>query len=728
MIRIGVDVGGTFTDVVTLDEANGRTRWLKVLTNEGHPADGVLEAIAASGVPLAEVSRVRLGTTLGVNAVLTRTGALTGLITTEGFRDVLEIRRTHRVRLFDLEERPPDPLVRRDLRVEVAERMDADGTVVRPLDEEGVRTAWRALRAQGVRALAIVFLFAFENPEHERRAKEIVLEEGGAETVFTSSEVLPVHREYERTSTTALAAYVAPAIESHVAELSERLRQGGLASGRLSIMTSSGGVHGAEALRENPIPSLLSGPAGGVAGARRLAAEAGLKDVLTLDMGGTSCDVSGIVGGVPDERLDAEIDGLAVSYPTFDIKTIGAGGGSVAWIDAGGALRVGPRSAGSEPGPACYGRGGDEPTVTDANLVLGRYDPEIPLGGRIELDPERAREAIARYVAEPLGMSVERAAAGVVRIVNALMAGALSTISLERGRDVRDFTLVAFGGAGPVHACAVGAELGVGGILVPACPGCTSALGGVTADSRHDQLCTIARRVWEVSEEVLSAVAEDLADEAREALAREGFAKGEMDFELWLGMRYEGQVHELGILRPLNGGPVLTGVVEEFGALHERLYGHSFEDVTVEVVNLRVTGYGRVKSPEMHWQWEATEVLRDPAASREPASLRDPASHGETASHGFALRRRGSGAHGQAHRQVYFEETGDFLETAVVRREDVAVGATVQGPAVVHQLDATVLVPPGLTATAHPSGSLLLRPDPNSVHARWSRAVLGAGR
>jgi N-methylhydantoinase A len=709
MIRIGVDVGGTFTDVVALDEHSGRTSWLKVLTDEAHAADGVLEAIAGSGVPAAEVSRVRLGTTLGVNAVLTRSGALTGLITTAGFRDVLEIRRTHRARLFDLEERLPDPLVPRDLRLEVAERMDADGAIVTPLDEQGVREAWRRLRAAGVQALAIVFLFAFENPEHEHRAKEIVLEEGGVETVFTSAEVLPVHREYERTSTTAMAAYVGPALQRHVAELSERLHAGGLAPGRLSIMTSSGGVHDVRALTRNPIPSLLSGPAGGVAGARRLAWEVGLKNVLTLDMGGTSCDVSGIVGGVPDERLDADIEGLAVAYPTFDIKTIGAGGGSVAWIDSGGALRVGPRSAGSDPGPACYGRGGEEPTVTDANLVLGRYDPEIPLGGRITLDPERARAAIAEHVAAPLGLSVERAAAGIVRIVNALMAGAVGTISLERGRDVRDFTLVAFGGAGPVHAGAVAAELGVGGILVPPCPGCTSALGGVTADSRHDQLCTIARRVWEVSEDVLGAVAEGLAEEAREALAEEGFAPEHMDFELWLGMRYEGQVHELWIKRPLRGEPPadmplpegwvarrelqLEGAVQEFGALHERLYGHSFADVTVEIVNVRVTGYGRVSSPELKWQWASTETSRQ-----------------------------------ASHRRVYFEEVEEFVETEILSREDIAVDSTVRGPAVIHQLDATVLVPPGLMALAHASGSLLLRADPSSAHARWSRAILGASR
>jgi N-methylhydantoinase A len=710
MIRIGVDVGGTFTDVVALDEQSGRTSWLKTLTDEANPGDGVMEAVAASGVPAEEVSRVRLGTTLGVNAVLTRTGALTGLITTRGFRDVLEIRRTHRMRLFDLEERPPDPLVPRDLRLEVTERIDADGAVVTALDEAGVRAAWQRLRAAGVRALAIVFLFSFENPEHELRAREIVLEEGGAEVVFISSEVLPVHREYERTSTTVMAAYVGPALQHHVTDLSERLRHDGLPPGRLSVMTSSGGVHEAAALARNPIPSLLSGPASGVAGARRLAWEAGLKNVLTLDMGGTSCDVSGIVEGVPDERLDVDIEGLAVAYPTFDIKTIGAGGGSIAWIDSGGALRVGPRSAGSDPGPACYGRGGAEPTVTDANLVLGRYDPEIPLGARIQLDPERARAAIAEYVAAPLGLSVERAAAGIVRIVNALMAGAVGTISLERGRDVRDFTLVAFGGAGPVHAGAVAAELGIGGILVPACPGCTSALGGVMADSRHDQLCTIARRVWEVSDDVLGAVAEGLIEEARQALAEEGFGEQELEFELWLGMRYEGQVHELSIRRPLRGEsattdgslpagwvarrePLLEGAAVEFGALHERLYGHSFADVTVEVVNVRVTGYGRVRSPQLRWQWSNGEQPR-------PAS-----------------RRR-----------VYFEETEEFVQAEVLRREQIAAGDAVRGPAVIHQLDATVLVPPGLTASAHPSGSLLLRADPSSAHARWSRAILGASR
>jgi N-methylhydantoinase A len=687
MRRIGVDVGGTFTDVVVLDEASGSTSWLKVPTNEREPAAGVLDALAAAEVPLEEVSHVKVGTTLGVNAVLTRMGACTGLITTRGFRDVLEIRRTHRARLFDLDERIPEPLVPRDRRLEVRERIDADGALVEPLDEEGVRVAWRRLREQGVSSLAIVFLFAYENPVHEQRAREIVLREGGTESVFISSEVLPVHREYERTSTTAMAAYVAPAMRAHMAELDERLQARGLAPGRLSVMTSSGGVLGSDAVAATPVPSLLSGPAGGVAGAQRLAQEAGIEDVLTLDMGGTSCDVSGIVGGQPDEKLDISIAGLAVSYPAFDIQTIGAGGGSIAWIDPGGALRVGPSSAGAHPGPACYGLGGSEPTVTDANLILGRYDPSAPLGGVLALDAELAREAVERSVARPLGMSVERAAAGIVRIVNAHMEGAVRTISLERGRDVRDFTLVAFGGAGPVHGADVARELGIERILVPPCPGCTSALGAVAADARHDFVRTIARQVRDVRAEALRETVDSMGSQAQAALAREGFRAAETVLELWLDLRYEGQAHELSVRCPeaFLAAPaqapafatVLVEAVGRFHRLHERLYGHSFPDMRVELVNVRVTGHGILPSPAMWWDWSQT---------RAPALRTD------------------------APRAVYFHEVGDFMETRVLRRREIEPEQEIAGPAVIHQLDATVLVPPGMVAVAHPSGSLILEP------------------
>jgi N-methylhydantoinase A len=679
MMRIGVDVGGTFTDVVVLDEDSGATSWLKLPTNAREPAVGVLEALAATGVPLSEVSHVKVGTTLGVNAVLTRSGARTGLITTRGFRDVLEIRRTHRVRLFDLDERLPDPLVPRDRRLEVSERIDAEGNVVTALDEEEVRAAWRALRELGVTSVAIVFLFAFENAAHEQRAREIVEREGGAEAVFISSEVLPVHREYERTSTTTMAAYVAPAMRAHMADLGARLHERGLAPGRLSITTSSGGVLDVEEVARTPIPSLLSGPAGGVAGAHRLAFEAGIDNVLTLDMGGTSCDVSGILEGVPDERLDIWIDGLAVSYPTFDIQTIGAGGGSIAWIDPGGALRVGPDSAGANPGPACYGLGGERPTVTDANLILGRYDPAAPLGGAL------ARAAVERDVAAPLGMSVEEAAAGIVRIVNAHMEGAVRTISLERGRDVRDFTLLAFGGAGPVHGADVARELGIERILVPPCPGCTSALGAVSADARHDLVRTIGRPLREVRSQVVRELVESMRAQALAALAREGFRSGESVLELWLDLHYEGQAHELSVrcgeafpappAEPPAFANVLAQALGRFHRMHEQLYGHSFPEMEVALVNVRVTGHGIQPSPTMWWDWSRT---------RAPELRTDMP------------------------RAVYFHEVGGFLETRVLRRREIEPEQEIAGPAVIHQLDATVLVPPDMVAVAHPSGSLIL--------------------
>jgi N-methylhydantoinase A/oxoprolinase/acetone carboxylase beta subunit/N-methylhydantoinase B/oxoprolinase/acetone carboxylase alpha subunit len=701
MIRVGVDVGGTFTDVVLRDETSGSTSWLKVLTNDLRPADGVLDALAASGVPCADIAQLRLGTTLGVNAVLTRTGAPTGLITTAGFRDVLEIRRTHRRSLFDLNERIPDPLVPRDLRLEVAERLDADGNVVTPLDESGVRAAWRTLREAGVTSLAIVFLFSFENPAHERRARDIVLREGGAEVVFISSEVLPLHREYERSSTTVMAAYVATAMQRHIAELDERLQDQGAPAGGLSIMTGSGGVQSADAIAHNPIPSLLSGPAGGVTGARRLAGEAGISDVLTLDMGGTSCDVSGLVAGVADERLDMDIDGLAVSCPSYDIHTIGAGGGSIAWIDSGGALRVGPRSAGSRPGPACYGLGGHEPTVTDANLLLGRYDPSVPLGGAVRLDRASAREAISRRIAEPLGLSAEEAAAGIVAIVGAHMAGAVRTISVERGRDVRDFTLVAFGGAGPVHAADVARELGIDRILVPPCPGCTSAFGALVSSPRHDLMRTLARRAADVPKRLLRATVGELRAQAEAALAREGLSPAGSTLELWLDLRYAGQAHELAVRSPSLEDPELAQAVAAFHSLHEQLYGHSFADVTVELVNVRVTGHGPAAGSTSRWDWSHA------GARAGPPEL------------GTVARR-----------PVYFLQAGGFLDTLVLRRERIGPGESVEGPAVIHQVDSTLLIPPALTAVAHVSGGMILsvgqspvRPSPRP---RSGAAVTGA--
>jgi N-methylhydantoinase A len=675
-LRIGLDVGGTFTDVVALDGETGSTSWLKVTTRMDSPTTGIIDAIDATGVDCSEIESVRLGTTLGVNAILTHSGARTGLITTSGFRDVLEIRRTHRQTLFDLNERFPTPLVPRDLRLGVTERVDAEGVVTQPLNEDEVRAAWRTLREAGVEAVAIVFLFSFENPAHERRAREIVLEEGGAETVVISSDILPAYREYERTSTTVAAAKIADTVETYLATLAGELERRGLEPGRLSIMTNSGGSLSATTVARLPISTLLSGPVGGVEGARWLAEQEGWKDVLTLDMGGTSCDVSGIVNGIADERLDMWVGGHAISYPTYDIETIGAGGGSIAWIDTGGTLRVGPDSAGSIPGPACYGRGGTLPTVTDANLMLGRYDAGAKLGGIVELHPDRAREAIETHVAGPLGMTVEEAAAGIIRIVNILMTNAVRVISVERGRDVRDFTLVAYGGAGPAHAADIARELSIPRVLIPPFPGCASAFGAAIAGSRRDLLHSVARLLDEVDVAALDARVQELRSRAVEALEVEGFATAEQTLETWLDVRYRGQAHELAVRhRPeVVDRASLESAAQDFHALHHQLYGHSFTDVPVELVNVRVKGFGQRPELEMWWDWGRGGAMETSLVSA---------------------------------RSVYFEDHG-FLEARVLKRDAVRAGDVIEGPAVVHQVDSTVLVPPGIAAVALGGGSLML--------------------
>jgi N-methylhydantoinase A len=675
MIRIGLDVGGTFTDVVALDEATGATSWTKVLTDAESPSAGVLAAIDATGVPYPDISAIRLGTTLGVNALLTGGGARTGLITTRGFRDVLEIRRTHRQALFDLDERVPEPLVPRELRIEVDERVDANGVVVRALDEDGVRAAWRELEAAGVDSVAVVFLFSFENPAHEQRARDILLE-AGAPRVFLSSDVLPAYREYERTSTTVAAARIAPAVEEYVGLLGERLGARGVRGRRLAIMTNSGGAVGAHTVAELPISTLLSGPAGGVEAARWLAAQAGWKDLVTLDMGGTSCDVSGIVDGVADERLDMTVSGHVISYPTYDIETIGAGGGSIAWIDSGGTQRVGPRSAGSLPGPACYGRGGEEPTVTDANLVLGRYDAGALLGGTVALDLEAAQRAIRR-VAEPLGLGIEAAAAGILRIVNILMTNAVRVISVERGRDVRDFTLVAYGGAGPTHAAEIANELAIPRVLVPPFPGCASAFGAVISGGRRDFLRTVARRSDEVDAAVLDDLTAGMRARAAEALRAEGFPDELMRVETWLDLRYQGQSYPLSVRHAEDAisAESVTAAQDAFHALHRQLYGHSFSDVPVEIVNVRVKGLARRADPEMWWDWQRTAEGAQSLARTRP---------------------------------VHMGERHGVMDAAVLQRHELGAGDRIEGPAVVHQLDSTVLVPPGFTAVALSGGSLLL--------------------
>ncbi len=673
MTRAAVDIGGTFTDVVTVDESTGRLIQAKALTTYPDPTPGFLNALAKV-TDSTDLETVGYGTTLATNAVLTRSGARTALLTTEGFRDVLEIRRTHRSTLFDIYEKIPEPLVPRPLRLEIPERIAADGSVVDPLDEPAVRAAAERLRRARVESIAVSYLFSFMNPQHELRTREILAEELPelAEDITISSEALPLHREYERTSTTVMNAYLTPLVRSYFSRLRAELRDSKLFAW-LQMMQSNGGLVRPERAASFPILTLLSGPAGGVMASAYLADLLGETHLLTLDMGGTSCDVAGVTNGDPDTRLDFEIGGYAVSYPTLDIHTVGAGGGSIAKVDAFGRISVGPDSAGSDPGPACYGRGGELPTVTDANLVLGVYDQEFQLGGEIFPDLDLAARAIERHVAKPLGLTVVEAAVGIVRLVNANMMHALRTVSIERGRDPRDFALVPFGGAGPTHGVHIARELALRRVVIPPIPGCNSALGILSSDVRHDLVATLRARMAKLTPVELGKAIAVMAAEARQELEEDGIPPERRILRASLDMRYAGQAYELNValpsLRP--DGAAMDRAIADFHLVHQTRYGHSLGDDMVDLVNVRLTGLGAIPKPRLG---------------------------GDAATTGQAEPR--------SHRSVVSVE-GRASTVPVYRRADLVAGQTLATPSVIQQLDSTTYLPFG-EARVHSTGSIVV--------------------
>lgn len=575
-VRVGVDVGGTFTDVV-LDDGEQVTI-AKVPSTGDDQSEGVLDGVGELEVDAAGVDRFVHGTTVATNAVLERSGARTVLVTTAGFRDVLEIGRQDRPHLYDLFADRSPPLVPRELVVEAAERIAADGEVLTELADPGtIAEAVEELRAD---AVAISTLFSFVDDRHERAIAD-ALEPLGV-PVSRSSDVLPVFREFERTSTTALNAYVAPQLSRYLGRLAEQLRGAGL-RGTVEVMRSSGGTFAAEVAARYPVHTLLSGPAAGAWGAAAVADASGFDDVIAFDMGGTSTDVTLIEGGRPATTSEGAIDGLPFAVKTTDVVTVGAGGGSIAWRDAGGGLRVGPRSAGAHPGPAAYGRGGTQPTVTDAHAVLGRLDPEATLGsGALRLDPDAARRAVGE-VADGLGLGLEDAAAGILRVAEATIARALRVVSVERGRDPRRYALVAFGGAGPLHQAALARELGCEAVLVPRQAGVLAAVGLLAAPLAADAVRTRLRRLDRVTADDLAAVWDELAREA-EDLLREMGAPSEQRRRT-ADCRYEGQAYELEVAVD---EPLPEVIAASFHDAHEERYGYAQRDEPVEVVNLRV--------------------------------------------------------------------------------------------------------------------------------------------
>ncbi|MCC6792976.1 MAG: hydantoinase/oxoprolinase family protein, partial [Thermomicrobiales bacterium] len=597
---IGIDTGGTFTDLVAYDPASGDILTYKTPSVPSSPGQALLNAIGGAEIPMGNVAGLVHGTTVATNALIERTGARVGFLVTEGHEDIPYIQRINRKTLYDLRWQKPKPLLksRRDA-VGVPERIGAEGQVIRPLDEEAVVRQCAVLKANGVEAIAICLLFAYVNPAHEVRVKEIVERELPGIPVSVSHEVAPIWREYERASTTIADAYLKPLMRRYVDSLTAALDGAGLRS-PWTIMKSNGGAMRAGAAAENPIQTAQSGPAGGMLAAAALGVQAGEPDLLTLDMGGTSADVAIVIDGQQKHTTEYEIEwGVPAAIPLIDIKSIGAGGGSIAWIDAGGFLRVGPQSAGASPGPACYGKGGEKPTVTDANLVLGRLDPGYFLGGRMSLDVERATKALETLTAQS-GMSLIDLASAIVEIANENMASAIKMVSIERGYDPRKFALFAFGGAGPVHAAAVARALRIPRVLVPLYPGNASALGMLIADLRVDKIWTQAFKSNAVDAELVERQFGRIRDAAVAELRGEGFL-GEPEITYSINMRYLGQnyEHEVAIPSDAITAGHLQSAYDAFTKVHEERYGYAIQDEIIELVSFRVTAAGRRASPRL---------------------------------------------------------------------------------------------------------------------------------
>ncbi len=648
MSLLGVDIGGTFTDLVTI--ADDHIHIYKLLSTKADPSIAFLDGMEALAVsPDATVAH---GTTVATNAVLEHKGARTGLITTQGFRDVLFIGRQTRPQLYRLSFPPRWAPVAREDAYEVPERVEPDGSVLIPLDDDAAARAMDALKAHGVEAVAVSLIFSFANPAHEERIRKMARERGLF--VSLSSRILPEYREFERTSTTVINAYVSPIMARYLANLEQGLHARG--NRTLWIMQSSGGIISAGTARQEAVRTVLSGPAAGVTGAFHVARMAGYDHIITFDMGGTSTDVS-LADGAIRRTTEGSIEGWPVRVPMIDIHTVGAGGGSIAWADAGGALRVGPQSAGSEPGPACYGRGGQDFTVTDANLLLGRVSAENFLGGRMRLDLDAAWAAAER-LGQQLGLAPLDLAEGVIRVANARMEQAIRVISIERGFDPRAFTLVPFGGAGPMHALEMASALHIPRVLIPRYPGVLSALGLTLADLVKDYSRTVMWVMDHVRAEDLAQGFAPLLDQARADLRAEGFADDAIRLEQALDLRYKGQSFELTVPIDLYDP---QAAVQGFYQAHRRRYGYAREGEPVELVNLRVTARGlRLQAPLPQ---------HPPAPSPDPA----PARVGQT-----RLRFQG-----QTH------------DAAIYQRAALQPGHRLIGPALIVQEDATTVVPPG---------------------------------
>ena len=680
-IRLSADVGGTFTDVAAFDEATGELQLGKTLTTPAKLVDGIENGVAKAGATFRSARLFLHGTTVAINTILERTGARCALITTQGFRDIYEIGRVNRPESYNLFFKRHEPLIERDLRFEIRERMDAQGKVLIPLDEAEVRAVVAQAVAQGAQAIAILFLHSYRNPAHEQRVKAIIKETHPELFVTASHELSQEYREFERTSTAAANAYVGPRVRRYLGEMGEHLDAAGF-GGEFLIVQSTGGLFGVDEAQSACIKMLESGPAAGVIGTKALADSIGLKNAIAFDMGGTTAKAGVIYNGdvlmIGSALIGGYATGLPVQIPMIDIQEVGTGGGSIARVEMG-ALHVGPESAGAQPGPVCYGQGGTEPTITDANLILGRLGADRFLGGEMRLDLEGAKRALDTRVAKPLGLDVTQAADGILRIATTKMSHMVRWVTTERGLDAADFTLVAYGGAGPLHAAMVARELRIARVVIPRAPGHFSAYGMLVADLRRDFVNTWFNPLTDVSFAAMEEIYADMEQRGRAAIAESGLALADVTVQRAADMRYVGQEHAVTVELPaeLFERQDRDGIKDRFDAVHETRYGYSAKGEKAEIVSLRGAVTGLMRKP-------AFEHIAAAGSAEPPAAA-----------------HRGT-------RVVYFAEAGKHVDTPTYQRAALLGGNRIEGPALIEEYASTTVVHPGDVLTVDAYGDLVI--------------------
>jgi len=690
--RIGVDCGGTFTDLVSMDE-NGQVKAIKASSTPQDPSVAIEDCISKSSIDLRDVSFLSHGATVGANTVIQNKGVPTAIVTTKGFRDIIELRRGQRVidrpeDMYNLQmDLPQDyvggyhPLVERPYRFEVPERVDYKGDIVQALDEEAVREIAEQIRERGVKAVAICYYFSFVNPGHEQRTKEILQALLPDVDLCVSSEILPVIREYERLSTTVLNAYIMPIMHSYLLNLGDKLKASGYEKD-FYLMQSGGGIMSSDLAASRPVYTIDSGPAGGVTAAAQLGTMLGFPDVISFDMGGTTAKVCVIREGKPEVTTNFWVDGkYFIGVPVMDMVEIGAGGGSMAWIDNAGAVHVGPQSAGADPGPVCYRRGGTEPTVTDADLVLGYINPDYFLGGEMAVDVDASREVIKSKVADRLGMDVPEAAYGIYRLINANMLGAMRIVTVQRGYDPRDFSLLVSGGTAAVHAVGLARELRIPRIIVPLTPGTFSAYGLITADAIYDVYRSYVAMTSQADPGLMRRIFDEMRAQGIEQIKELGFQQEQISLRYSIDMRYVGQAHEVLLEVPaeiiegeMNAGTVKI-LEDMFHQRHQSLFGHSSPEAAAEFITLTVSAVGPTAKGQM---FEVEQGTEDPSGAE-----------------------KGS-------RSVYFEESKGFIDCPTYERSGLRANNVVTGPAIIEQMDTTTVIPPNQKAGVDRYGNIII--------------------